>query len=189
MPSSTYRAAVRRAWPLIGAAAAAGAVVAAAALPAAGGFTVLARYAAQQVRPVPLDAAALPQRSVIVARDGTVLGTFLTQDRVDVPLARASAPMQSAIVAIEDSRFWTNGPLDLKGTLRALVHDRHGAGVQGASTLVQQYVKNVLEDDAAESMTAAQREIGDPPTVRRRARPGPRTPPRGAPMTRPAHRA
>ncbi len=139
---------------------AAGALVAALAFPAAAGLGTLTRTAAQLIRPVAFSDSALPQRSVITARGGRVIGTFFTQDRTDVPLSRVAPVMRQATVAIEDSRFWTNGPLDLRGTLRAIVHDHQDPGqVQGASTLVQQYVKNVLEDDAAQQMTVAQEEI------------------------------
>lgn len=139
---------------------AAGALVAALAFPAAAGLGTLTRAAAQLVRPVAFSDSALPQRSVITARGGKVIGTFFTQDRTDVPLSKVAPVMRQATVAIEDSRFWTNGPLDLRGTLRAIVHDHQDPGqVQGASTLVQQYVKNVLEDDAAQQMTVAQDEI------------------------------
>jgi membrane peptidoglycan carboxypeptidase len=152
----------KRAGGLAGAGVVAGALVAALAFPAAAGLGVLTRKAAGQIQPVAFDDSALPQRSVIKASDGTVIGTFFTQDRVDVPLSKVSPVMQEATVAIEDSRFWTNGPLDLRGTVRAVVHDRqHPGQVQGASTLVQQYVKNVLEDDAAEKMTVSQEEISN----------------------------
>jgi membrane peptidoglycan carboxypeptidase len=138
----------------------AGALVAALALPAAAGLGLLTRAAARQIQPVAFADSALPQRSVLRASGGQVIATFFAQDRKDVPLARISPVMRQATVAIEDSRFWTNGPLDVRGTVRALLHDGQDRGqVQGASTLVQQYVKNVLEDKAAERLTVAQEEV------------------------------
>ena len=57
--------------------------------------------------------------------------------------------MQKAIVAIEDSRFYEHGAIDLKGVLRALNKNAQAGGVaQGASTLTQQYVKNVFVEEA-----------------------------------------
>ena len=52
--------------------------------------------------------------------------------------------MRQAIVAIEDNRYWQEGALDLKGTLRALVNDLQHKAVQGGSSITQQYVKNML---------------------------------------------
>ncbi|HEY1639155.1 MAG TPA: transglycosylase domain-containing protein [Streptosporangiaceae bacterium] len=134
--------------------------MAALAFPAAVGLGALTRAGARLIAPVAFSDSALPQRSVIEARGGQVIGTFFTQDRTDIPPSKVAPVMRRSIVAIEDSRFWTNGPLDLRGTLRAIVHDHQDPGqVQGASTLVQQYVKNVLEDDAAQRMTVGQDEM------------------------------
>jgi membrane peptidoglycan carboxypeptidase len=58
--------------------------------------------------------------------------------------------MQKAIVAIEDSRFYQHGGVDPKGLLRAfLINKITGRIEQGASTLTQQYVKNVLIESAS----------------------------------------
>ena len=57
--------------------------------------------------------------------------------------------MQEAIIAIEDSRFYQHGGVDPKGLFRAAVANYANKGVvQGASTLTQQYVKNVLVETA-----------------------------------------
>ena len=57
--------------------------------------------------------------------------------------------MQQAIVAIEDSRFYEHGGIDPRGLVRALVSNSSTDGeMQGASTLTQQYVKNVLLETA-----------------------------------------
>ena len=62
--------------------------------------------------------------------------------------------MQKAIVAIEDSRFYQHGAVDLKGILRALNKNAQSGGVaQGASTLTQQYVKNVFVEEAGDDPT------------------------------------
>ena len=73
--------------------------------------------------------------------------------------------MQKAIVAIEDSRFYEHGAIDLKGVLRALNQNAQSGGVsQGASTLTQQYVKNVFVEEAGDDPTkvaqATQQTIG-----------------------------
>ena len=58
--------------------------------------------------------------------------------------------MRQAIVDIEDSRFYSHHGVDYKGLARAaLKNTQAGVTEQGGSTLTQQYVKNVLLNDAA----------------------------------------
>ena len=59
--------------------------------------------------------------------------------------------MQDAIIAIEDARFRDHGGVDPIGLVRAAVSDYLGNGseVQGASTLTQQYIKNLFLEQAA----------------------------------------
>jgi membrane peptidoglycan carboxypeptidase len=98
--------------------------------------------------PSALPAQPLPQRSVILAADGTKIAEFYSENRVLVPLASVGVVAQHAIVAIEDSRFYSHNGLDFRGTGRALLKTSTGTSRQGGSTLTQQYVKNVLLNDA-----------------------------------------
>ncbi len=68
--------------------------------------------------------------------------------------------MQAAIVSIEDARFEEHGGVDPQGLVRAaIVNKISGHTAQGASTLTQQYVKNVLVETAnAKGDKEAQRE-------------------------------
>jgi membrane peptidoglycan carboxypeptidase len=86
-----------------------------------------------------------PSRSVIYSSDGQVISYIYPNHIYRVPVAYSQiAPvMRDAIVAIEDSTFFQQGALDPRGTLRALLHNTGSTGLQGASTLAQQYVKNV----------------------------------------------
>ncbi|MGO4430971.1 transglycosylase domain-containing protein, partial [Streptomyces sp. MCAF7] len=69
--------------------------------------------------------------------------------RTIVDLKDISPYMQQAIIAIEDARFYEHGAIDPKGVLRALNNNAQDGGVsQGASTLTQQYVKNVFVEEA-----------------------------------------
>jgi membrane peptidoglycan carboxypeptidase len=68
---------------------------------------------------------------------------------VTVPLRRVPEIMQKAIIAVEDVRFYEHHGVDVKGALRALLHNGSAGTVQqGGSTLTQQYVKNVLIENA-----------------------------------------
>ncbi|MDQ6750170.1 MAG: transglycosylase domain-containing protein [Actinomycetota bacterium] len=60
--------------------------------------------------------------------------------------SQISAAMQHAIVSVEDQRFYENQGIDVRGMGRALVADvKGGGGVQGGSTITQQFVKNQLQ--------------------------------------------
>lgn len=100
----------------------------------------------------------LPQRTEVYANDrtyaedgtvtnaGTLLATFYSQNRVVVPLSEISVDLQHAVVATEDKRFDKHNGVDAQGMTRALVLGvlEPGDTQQGASTITQQYVKNVL---------------------------------------------
>ena len=92
--------------------------------------------------PRTLKTEPLPQRSVVLDRNGHVLAAFFREDRVNVGLRKVAPVMRKAIIAIEDSRFYEHDAIDLKGTLRALVQNSAGSeSVQGGSTITQQLVK------------------------------------------------
>lgn len=149
----------------------AGVLAAATVIPivAEGGVSV--RNAANSFTALPFTASSLPQRSEILDASGHLItyvygvdggpgATYTGINRQPVSYSQISPNMVKAIVAIEDSRFWQRGALDLRGTARALVNDLNGNAIQGASTLEQQYVKDVLilqglgSQQAYESATA-----------------------------------
>lgn len=101
--------------------------------------------------PTELKPSDLPEKSRILAADGTLLATFFNEDRVVVPDDQIAQTMKDAVVAIEDKRFFEHSGVDPQGMLRAFVRNEFssGDGQEGASTLTQQYVKNVLLQAAA----------------------------------------
>jgi membrane peptidoglycan carboxypeptidase len=111
--------------------------------------------------PSRLSASPLPQRSVMVDAEGTPIAWFYEQNRSVVPLDQVAPVMRQAIVDIEDSRFHDNSGIDLRAIGRALVRSQAGAVTgeqteqQGASTLTQQYVKNLR---LAQARTDAERD-------------------------------
>jgi len=99
--------------------------------------------------PTELEQRPLPEKSVILAADGTLLATFYDQNRVVVPLSEISEQLQHAVVATEDKRFYEHAGIDPTGMLRAFVRNQiDDSNQEGASTLTQQYVKNVLIEAA-----------------------------------------
>ncbi len=69
-------------------------------------------------------------------------------NRTVVPLERIPEPCKNATVALEDRNFWTNPGYDWYGILRAGWTTLRGEQIQGASTITQQLVKNVLIPEA-----------------------------------------
>ncbi|SDD38186.1 Membrane carboxypeptidase (penicillin-binding protein) [Sanguibacter gelidistatuariae] len=122
-------------------------------IPVAAGASAVAKGTTQAFYDLPtdLEPGALAEASYIYANDGTtLLATFYVENREVVPLASISPYLQNAVIATEDRRFFSHGGIDPKGMTRAAVMNqiKKGTGQQGASTLTQQYVKNVLIEKA-----------------------------------------
>ncbi|MCL3778464.1 penicillin-binding protein [Actinomyces sp. 186855] len=115
------------------------------ALPFVGATSAVTHAGAQLFDELPTDFNILEpsEVSVIRAADGTEIAQFYAENRIVVPLDQISVNMQNAIVAVEDQRFYQHKGVDPTGMVRALVSNAAG-GSQGASTLTQQYVRNVL---------------------------------------------
>jgi membrane peptidoglycan carboxypeptidase len=137
-------------------------------LPFVGGVGLAARSATTNFAKLPADLKRkpLPQISRVLAANGATIATFYDQDRVIVPLSQIPVRMQTALIDVEDVRFYEHAGLDFEGTLRALLHNGSSGSVsQGGSTLTQQYVKNVLIEDAR---TKKQREAAIADTFARK---------------------
>ncbi|TQJ67976.1 membrane peptidoglycan carboxypeptidase [Arthrobacter sp. SLBN-100] len=88
------------------------------------------------------------QTTRILAADGSEIANVYTENRTKVALDQISPFMKEAVIAVEDSRFYDHGGVDTTGILRALVSTARG-NKQGASTVTQQYVNNVLNANLA----------------------------------------
>jgi penicillin-binding protein 1A len=95
------------------------------------------------------------QSSTIYAADGTLLHTFHAEEnRKNVPLAEIPRHVREAVIAIEDERFYRHRGVDGRAVLRALRTNTEAGGIeQGGSTITQQYVKNVLLETDAQTIT------------------------------------
>lgn len=95
-----------------------------------------------------LQIGQLAQPTTIYAKasDGSdvALATFYSQNRLPVGFEQMSQPARDALVAGEDPRFYSHGGVDIQGTVRGVLSTVSGGGVQGGSSITQQYVKNVL---------------------------------------------
>ncbi|MET3174277.1 UNVERIFIED_ORG: membrane peptidoglycan carboxypeptidase [Arthrobacter sp. UYCu721] len=88
------------------------------------------------------------QSTRILAADGSLIANLYEENRTKVALDQISPFMKEAIIAVEDSRFYVHGGVDTTGILRAMVSTARG-NKQGASTITQQYVNNVLNANLA----------------------------------------
>ncbi|MFD9599965.1 penicillin-binding protein [Streptomyces sp. NBC_01224] len=137
----------------LGVAALSGVVLAGIALPAAGALGLATKGTVEGFDEIPanLRTPPLSQRTTILDSKGGMIASVYSRDRTVVELKDISPYMQKAIVAIEDARFYEHGAIDLKGILRALNRNvQEGGTAQGASTLTQQYVKNVFVEEAGD---------------------------------------
>ncbi len=117
--------------------------------------------------PAELTVDSPAQSTKVLTADGKTIATFYAENRVKVALDQISPYMKDAIVAIEDSRFYEHAGVDPQGILRALTSNLTSGERQGASTLTQQYVTNVVNesllsaDKREQVILSGQKSVGD----------------------------
>jgi penicillin-binding protein 1A len=91
----------------------------------------------------------IARNSILYAGSGkTVTLAKLTgsQNRILDESGEISPNVKNAVIAIEDKRFYEHSGVDYRGIARAVFQDvLRQRAAQGASTITQQFVKNVLE--------------------------------------------
>jgi membrane peptidoglycan carboxypeptidase len=104
-----------------------------------------------QSLPASLAITPLDQKTRIYAKDGkkqVLLASFFLQNRDVIKWTDLPDTVKNATLAAEDVRFYQHGPIDPSGIARALVSNAMHKDIQGASTISQQYVKNVCVQQA-----------------------------------------
>ena len=102
-------------------------------------------------------AAALPQHVVLLDKDGAEFARFYSENRIPVTFEQISPNFANALIATEDSRFYQHSGVDFAGIARALVKNLENDNrVEGASTITQQLVQNILISNARDD---AEREV------------------------------
>ncbi|MFD5316819.1 transglycosylase domain-containing protein [Streptomyces sp. NPDC127098] len=140
----------------LGVSAVSGAVLAGLALPAVGALGLAARGTMEGFDEIPaeMERPPLSQTSTILDAEGNQIAEVSFRNRTVVDLD-AMGIVPQAVVAIEDARFYEHGAVDLQGIIRALTTNLGSGSVeQGASTLTQQYVKNVFVEAAGDDQEA-----------------------------------
>ncbi len=81
----------------------------------------------------------------VVTSDGKLIGEIFEKRRSRVTFDQLPESLVNAFVSAEDKGFWKHEGIDYIGMLRAaIVNVREGKKKQGASTITQQVVKNLL---------------------------------------------
>jgi penicillin-binding protein 1A len=87
----------------------------------------------------------LPQRSVVLDRDGKFYSRLAGENRVVAPFHRIAPDFIDALVSREDNRFFTHHGVDPVGIARAAVRNLLLGGIrQGGSTITQQLARNAF---------------------------------------------
>jgi penicillin-binding protein 1A len=96
----------------------------------------------------------------IMSSDGELIGEIFEERRTVVPREKIPKVMIDAIVDAEDAQFYEHEGLSYWGMLRALLHNlKPGAHVQGASTLTQQLVRNLILKTSARTVKRKVQEL------------------------------
>lgn len=145
-PSSDSVTPVGRMLRFLGLSALAGLIVAGLMLPGAAFIGAGANAGATMLGDLPdeLPDEPIAVPSKIVTADGELIANFYEENRTPVPFDQIAQSMKDAIVSIEDERFYTHDGVDARGLARAMVNNATSDSTQGASTLTQQYVNNML---------------------------------------------
>lgn len=102
---------------------------------------------------IDLKAKSLNQTSFIFIKDEKTgefkeyQSLYSTENRIWVDNQKIPKAMKNAIVAIEDKRFYDHKGVDWTRTLSAVVSLATGSDSYGGSTITQQLIKNVTDDN------------------------------------------
>jgi len=86
----------------------------------------------------------MPERTIILDRQGTEIGRIHGEKRSIVPLKDVAENFRKAILAREDERFYSHGAIDIIGIGRAFLKNLEGKR-EGASTITQQLASDVFQ--------------------------------------------
>jgi penicillin-binding protein 1A len=86
-----------------------------------------------------------PAVSRVLGRDGTLLAEFFSERRYPAKISEVPERVRKAFLAAEDASFYSHHGIDPVSIIRAIYKNlQSGNAKQGASTITQQVVKNLL---------------------------------------------
>ena len=83
------------------------------------------------------------------------LASFYEQNRIPLNYDQIAPVMYDAILSSEDKNFYTHGGVNLGATIKAAFGNVVGSTDRGASTITQQYVKNVQIQECEQNVDTA----------------------------------
>ncbi|GAA1139424.1 MULTISPECIES: transglycosylase domain-containing protein [Microbacterium] len=105
------------------------------------------------------------EQSTIYAKgtDGNpvALASFYDQNRIPVSYDQVAPVMYDAMLASEDKNFYSHGGVNLGATIKAAFGNVTGSTDRGASTITQQYVKNVQIQECEQKVDTAAKDYDD----------------------------
>lgn len=84
------------------------------------------------------------QATIIQYANGDEVGRIGAQNRTSLPLARIPVDLRHAVLAAEDKSFYSQGAFNPIAILRGAINTALGRGLQGGSTITQQYAKTAF---------------------------------------------
>ena len=98
--------------------------------------------------------------SVVVDQNGAVIANLSGDEkRKVITLEDMAAYLPKAYVAIEDERFYEHNGVDIKRTAGAILQTLLGNSSYGGSTITQQLVKNITDDDETAGLAGIMRKV------------------------------
>ena len=98
--------------------------------------------------------------SVIVDQNGAVIAELSGDEkRKIITLEDMADYLPKAYVAMEDERFYNHNGVDLKRTAGAILNTLLGDSSYGGSTITQQLVKNITQDDERSGIAGIMRKV------------------------------
>ena len=84
------------------------------------------------------------QATIIQYSSGDEIGRIGAQNRTIIPLAKIPLDLRHAVLAAEDKSFYSQGAFNPIAILRGAINTAIGRGLQGGSTITQQYAKTAF---------------------------------------------
>ena len=84
------------------------------------------------------------QATIIQYSNGDEIGRIGAQNRTIIPLAKIPLDLRHAVLAAEDRNFYSQGAFSPLGMVRGAFNTLLGRGLQGGSTITQQYAKTAF---------------------------------------------
>jgi membrane peptidoglycan carboxypeptidase len=138
----------------------AGVLLAALLFPAVGGVGLVSKQAsdATPALATQLRNSPAPLVTTVTAADGSPIATLYDQYRIPATYQGIAPAMKAAILSVEDRNFFSEGAMNPRSIIRAVLNNAGSGSTQGASTITQQYVKNYLINVLDRDNPAAQQE-------------------------------